>query len=118
MLSLELDTRVGKTIISGASIRDKAHITRVNDYWFELEPMGSYMLFTEHEDRPGMIGIVGTIIGNAGVNISQMQVSRDVQPGCGAMMVLSLDQHLPEECYQQILAIPDMHRVVVARLPT
>jgi len=74
------------------------------------------MLFTEHKDRPGMVGAVGTIIGNADINISQMQVSRGVQRGGGAMMVLCLDEPLTAECHQQILAIPDMYRVLIVRL--
>ena len=74
------------------------------------------MLFTEHKDRPGMIGAVGTIIGEAGVNISQMQVSRGVQPGSKAMMVLCLDESLPAECHQEILAIRDMYKAVIVNL--
>jgi len=101
---------------SAYGIPGKPHLVRVNDYWLEIEPSGSYMLFTEHKDRPGMIGAVGTIIGNADINISQMQVSRGVQRGGGAMMVLCLDEPLTTECHQQILAIPDMYRALIVRL--
>ncbi len=116
MLTLELDTRAGTTVVAGTSLRGKTNLVRVNDFWMEIQPTGSYMLFTEHKDRPGMIGAVGTIIGKAGVNISQMQVSRQAQRGGGAMMVLCLDDPLPDECYQQILAIPDMHRATTVKL--
>ena len=116
MLTVEVDTKSGKTLVAGSTLRGKTHLTRVNDYWLEIEPSGSCMLFTEHKDRPGMIGAVGTIVGNAGINISQMQVSRGVQRGGEAMMALCLDEPLPTECYQQILAIPDMYKVHIARL--
>ena len=116
MVTVEVDTKVGSTLVAGSSLRGKTHLIRVNDYWLEIEPSGSYMLFTEHKDRPGMIGAVGTIIANADVNISQMQVSRGVQRGGGAMMVLCLDEPLTAECHQQILAIPDMYKALIVRL--
>ena len=78
MLIVEVNTELGKVAIAGSSLRGKTNLVRVNDYWLELEPSGRYMLFTEHKDRPGMIGAVGTIIGAANINISQMQVSRGV----------------------------------------
>ena len=116
MVTVEVNTKSGSTLVAGSSLRGKTHLTRVGDYWLEIEPSGSYMVFTEHKDRPGMIGAVGTIIGDADINISQMQVSRGVQRGGGAMMVLCLDEPLPEECYQQILAIPDMYKVLMVKL--
>ena len=103
-------------MVGGASLRGRAHLARVNDYWLEIEPSGSYMLFTEHKDRPGMIGAVGTIVGNVGINISQMQVSRGVQRGGKAMMALCLDEPLTPECHQQILAIPDIYKAPIVKL--
>jgi len=116
MVTVEVNTRSGSTLVAGSSLRGKTHLTRVGDYWLDIEPTGSYMVFTEHKDRPGMIGAIGTIIGGTDINISQMQVSRGVQRGGGAMMVLCLDEPLPEECYQQILAIPDMYKALVVKL--
>jgi len=116
MVTVEVNTKSGSTLVAGSSLRGKPHLIRVNDYWLEIEPSGSYMLFTEHKDCPGMIGAVGTIIGNADINISQMQVSRGVQRGGGAMMVLCLDEPLTTECHQEILAIPDMYKALIVRL--
>ena len=116
MLTIEVNTRAGKTLVAGSSLRGRTHLTRIDDYWLEIEPAGSYMLFTEHKDRPGMIGVVGTVIGNANINISQMQVSRGVHRGGSAMMVLCLDDPITEECYQQIRAIPDMYKVLIVKL--
>ncbi len=116
MVTVEAHTSSGSTLVAGSSLRGKIYLTRVNDYWLEIEPSAGYMLFTEHKDRPGMIGAVGTIIGDAGVNISQMQVSLGLQPGGKAMMVLCLDEPLPKECYQRILAIPHMFKALVVKL--
>ena len=116
MVMVEVQTTSGSTLVAGSSFRGKTYLTRVDDYWLEIEPTDSYMLFTEHKDRPGMIGAVGTIIGEAGINISQMQVSLGIQRGGKAMMALCLSEPLSPECYQKILAIPDMYRALVVKL--
>jgi D-3-phosphoglycerate dehydrogenase len=116
MLMVEVNTKSASTVVGASSLRGKTYLTRVNDYWLEIEPSGSRMLFTEHKDRPGMIGLVGTIIGDDGINISQMQVCLHLQRGGKAMMALCLDQALPSECYQRILAIPDMYKAVIVKL--
>lgn len=116
MVTVQGHTTSGSTVVAGTSLRGKTYLTRVDDYWLEIEPSDSYMLFTEHKDRPGMIGAVGTIIGDAGINISQMQVSLGIQRGSKAMMAICLDEPLPEECYQRILAIPDMYRALLVKL--
>ena len=116
MVTVEAKTTSGSTLVAGSSLRGKTYLIRVNDYWMEVEPSSSYMLFTENKDRPGMIGEIGTIIANAGVNISQMQVSRGAQRGSKAMMVLCLDEPLSTECYQQILTIPGMYKALIVKL--
>lgn len=116
MITVEVQTTSGGTLVAGTSLRGKTYLTRVDDYWLEIEPSGSYMLFTEHKDRPGMIGTVGTIIGAAGINISHMQYCLGMRRGGKAMMALCLDDSLPAECYQRIQAIPDMCRALVVKL--
>ena len=62
-----------------------------------------------------MIGAVGTIIGAAGVNISNMSVSRR-SPGGRAMMALCLDQALSSEQHRRIMAVPDMYSAKLLKL--
>jgi len=116
MIVVEVNTKVASTLVGASSLRGKTYLTRVNDYWLEIEPSGTHMLFTEHKDRPGMIGAVGTIIGDAGINISQMQVCLGLQRGDKAMMALCLDEDLPTTCYERIAAIPDMYKAVIVKL--
>lgn len=116
MVTVEVNTTGASTLVGAVSLRGKTYLTRVNDYWLEIEPSDGYMLFTEHKDRPGMIGAVGTIIGDAGINISQMQVSLGLQPGGKAMMALCLNEPLTKDCYQRIKAIPDMYKALIVKL--
>ena len=56
--------------------------------------------FVDHKDRPGLIGAVGNITGSVDVNISAMFVSRQQARG-KALMILDLDEKLPEEARQK-----------------
>ena len=66
----------------------------------DLEPT-EHLAFLTYEDRPGMVGTVGKILGDAGVNIAGMQVSRDVKGG-RALVALSVDSAVAAEILQEI----------------
>jgi D-3-phosphoglycerate dehydrogenase len=116
LLTVEIETTTGIYTVAGTIINDEAHIVRINDYWLDIVPApGSYFLFSDHRDRPGFIGAVGKITGDANVNISSMHLGR-LQARGKALLVLSLDEPLPEKAQQQILAIPDVYTVKLAAL--
>jgi D-3-phosphoglycerate dehydrogenase len=102
--------------VAGTIINNEAHIVRVNDFWLDIVPTpGSYFLFSDHKDRPGLIGAVGKITGDADINISFMHLGR-LKPRGQALLVLTLDEPLPEEQQKQILAIPDVYTVKLVGL--
>jgi D-3-phosphoglycerate dehydrogenase / 2-oxoglutarate reductase len=79
-----------------------------------LEPL---MLFAVNDDRPGMIGRLGTILGEAGVNIANMAVSRN-RPRSRALMVLSVDDPISDEVVARLEAEPglsDIRFIVLER---
>ena len=115
LITLEVVTDAGTTIVAGTVLRGEPHIVRVNDFWPDIIPTGGYFLFSDHRDRPGLIGAVGTITGKADINISSMQLAR-LQPRGPALMILALDEPLPEEQRQEILAIPDVYTAKLVKL--
>jgi D-3-phosphoglycerate dehydrogenase len=71
------------------------------------------MVVVRNDDRAGMIGVVGTIVGEAGVSISSMAVGPSAT-GHTALMVLSTDQKVPDESLVQLrqtAGISDVHTV-------
>ena len=114
VLRIEATTSAGSITVSVTVMRDEVHIVRVNDYWIDLVSGGGYYLFSDHIDRPGIIGAVGRLAGDADINISYMYVSR-LKPRGQALMVLALDEAMPEEQLQQLLAIPDIQTVRLVR---
>jgi D-3-phosphoglycerate dehydrogenase len=80
--------RVAGTVAAGES-----RIVRLDDYRLDMDP-ADVMLITRHHDRPGMIGRIGTLLGQADVNISAMHVARSA-PRADAFMILGLDEDPP-----------------------
>lgn len=115
LVTVEVETSVGKTVISAAYMRGESHIVRVNGYWIDIVAAGGYMLFTDHQDRPGMIGAVGTITGKYDINIGFMEVGR-LEPRGRATMILGLDDLLPEPVLSEINALPNVYQTWVIRL--
>jgi len=115
LVTLEVITDAGTTTVAGTVLRGETHIVRVNDFWLDITPTGGYFLFSDHRDRPGLIGAVGTITGKADINISSMQLAR-LQPRGQALMILALDEALPEEQIQEILALSDVHTAKLVKL--
>jgi D-3-phosphoglycerate dehydrogenase len=116
LLTLGITTTKGDWTVAGTIMNNESHIVRVNDYWLDIVPApGSYFLFSDHRDRPGFIGAVGKITGDANVNISSMHLGR-LKPRGQALLVLSLDEPLPAKTQQQILAIPDVFSVKLVAL--
>ena len=86
-----------------------ARIVEVDGYEIDATPIGA-MLITQHRDVPGMIGKVGTLLGQQNVNISTMQVSRNAIGG-DAIMVLSIDRPADEATLSALRTIPGINSV-------
>ena len=81
-------------------IAQRERLVEVNDFVVDLEPT-EHLAFLTYEDRPGMVGTVGKILGDAQVNIAGMQVSR-AEKGGQALVALSVDSAIPADVLQEI----------------
>jgi D-3-phosphoglycerate dehydrogenase / 2-oxoglutarate reductase len=88
--------------VSGTLVGINQHerIVEVNGFDIDVEPT-EHLAFFNYSDRPGMVGTVGQILGDAGVNIAGMQVSRDAKGG-HALVALSVDSAIPGETLAEI----------------
>ncbi|NLA36468.1 MAG: phosphoglycerate dehydrogenase [Actinobacteria bacterium] len=84
-----ITVRIGDHSIAGtlAGLNGVAKIVNVDGFAVDIRP-ASHMLVVRNDDIPGMIGLIGTAVGSAGVNISDMVVGED-EDGVAALMVLS-----------------------------
>jgi D-3-phosphoglycerate dehydrogenase len=80
--------------------RQLEKLIEVNGFEMEIAP-ADHMAFFNYVDRPGVVGIVGQILGGRGINIAGMQVCRDAKGG-RALIVLTVDSALPPMVLDEI----------------
>jgi D-3-phosphoglycerate dehydrogenase len=90
-------------------INRRERLVELDGFLVDLEPT-DHLAFFRYEDRPGMVGTVGQILGDAGVNIAGMQVSRD-EKGGQALVALSVDSAVPAEVLEAIRTSIDAESV-------
>ena len=87
--------------VAGTTIGNDDRLWLVSALGFELDlELAPLMCFFQYDDVPGVIGRVGTLFGEAGVNIANMTVSRTRQGG-KALMALSIDEPAPPELVER-----------------
>lgn len=84
---------VSGTYIAGP--REAVKLTELDGFDLELDASG-ILLFFRYQDRPGVVGTIGSILGEAGVNIASMQVGRS-EAGGEALMTLTVDSAVAPE---------------------
>jgi D-3-phosphoglycerate dehydrogenase len=81
-------------------LRDEARIIEIDEHIIDVPP-SNHMLIVRNDDRPGVIGIVGTILGDAEVNIDNMDVGRDANRD-SAIMVIDIGSPAPAEVVERL----------------
>src|SRR3954464_12488002 len=95
-------------------VHHRERLVEVNGFDVDLEPT-EHLAFFSYEDRPGMVGAVGGLLGAPGVNIAGMQVSRDSKGGL-ALVALSVDSAIPADTLLEIENAIDAVQVRAADL--
>ncbi len=100
LITVRLATDKEEHEVCGTLFGEEARIVSIDKYRVDAEPVGN-ILICPHEDRPGVVGQIGTTLGQAGINISAMQVGK-ASAGGNNMMVLEIDSPVPEDVLQKI----------------
>src|SRR5712691_1728550 len=97
LMTLRSDTEAGEVSVAGTLVgkRGGERLVQVFDFDVDMAPARN-MAFFLYEDRPGVIGTVGSLLGDAGVNIASMEVGRK-EAGGVALMGITVDSPIPPE---------------------
>ena len=96
----------GESVVSGTLSGPKMQPRLVEALGFDLDVVPEkHMLFIRNEDVPGMIGKVGSILGDHDINIGNMAVGRG-EPGSRAAMAVTVDEPIPEDVLRTFLETP------------
>ncbi|GAC1499304.1 MAG: phosphoglycerate dehydrogenase [Vulcanimicrobiaceae bacterium] len=111
--SATLIVEAGQHRVIGTALSHGLRLIEIDGFETDAAPLGTLVL-TRHRDIPGMIGRAGTILGDAGLNISAMQVARSAQGG-EAMMVLAVDRPPDGPTLEALRSVPGMELVRAIR---
>jgi len=100
LITVTTQAGTGRKIIAGTVFDGTPRIVRLRDLQVEFIPEG-HILVLSYEDRPGMVGKIGSILGRHNVNIASMHVGRRTRRG-GAIVVLLLDEAVSPEVMEEV----------------
>jgi D-3-phosphoglycerate dehydrogenase len=113
-VGVRVETPSGRTSVAGALVGNShGRVIRIDDYHVDVSPEG-WMLVLRNRDVPGVIGRVGTVLGEAGINVGSWNQARRGTPGTEALAAITVDQPLTNGVRERLAREPDILQVRLA----
>ncbi len=114
LIRLTVTTERGARSVSGTLFGGtKPRLVEIKGIEIEAE-LGPHMLYISNEDRPGLIGALGKILGDAAVNIATFHLGRAGR-GAEAIALLEVDEAIPAEVLERVRALPHIKQATPLR---
>ncbi len=115
VLTLSVSTTESVHEVAGSVVGNRAlRLTRIDGYPIEATPDG-YFLMLHNRDVPGVVGAVGTLLGQAGINIAGLELGRD-RIGGMALSLVELDGPVPSAMLEKLKTIPAITSAALIKL--
>lgn len=114
LVSVTIETPEGERSMAGTLFEGTPKVVKMRDFQTDFTPE-EHMLVINYEDRPGFIGKIGTILGEAGINIGNMSLGRRAKAG-EAMVVLSIDSPADRETLDRVAEAVDARFLKAVRM--
>ncbi len=108
LVRLTVKTEAQERSVAGTLFTDRPRIVSINDIPIDAE-LGPHMLYVCNQDKPGFIGALGTVLGNAGINIATFHLGRG-EPGKDAIALVEVDDAVDEDRVAEVRALPHVVR--------
>jgi D-3-phosphoglycerate dehydrogenase len=117
LVELSIGPSEGPMAVSlrGSTAHGRSHLAGLDGFAIDADLAGP-MLVTRHHDRPGIVGAVGTILADADVNISSLELSRLSERG-QAMMFVSVDDRIEPAVLDRIRGVDGIVDARLVSLP-
>jgi D-3-phosphoglycerate dehydrogenase len=107
-VSVSLRTDEGKsTVVTGALAGERGRVIRINGFAVDISPEG-YVIVLRNRDVPGVIGRVGTVLGEASINIGAYHLSRRTKRGEEALAAIAVDHPPSPDVLERLRKLPDV----------
>src|SRR5262245_21180536 len=115
LIVIELKTDVESHRVSGTVFNDKLpRIVNIDGYPLEVVPRGNMIFFTNN-DKPGVIGAIGSVLGKCNVNIAGMHLGREHEGG-KALALLLVDNPVDKNVIEQFRQVPNVLSAKVVKI--
>jgi len=109
LIRLDVEADAGELRIAGTLFSGKPRLVGIDDVALEAE-LTPNMLFIRNEDKPGLIGRLGTLLGEAGINIANFNLGRS-SPGATAVCLVAVDGAVEASVLDQVRVLPGVINV-------
>ncbi len=114
LIRLTVTTESGPRSVAGTLFGgDRPRLVSIKGIEIEAE-LGPNMLYITNEDKPGLVGSLGTILGDAGINIATFHLGRAVAGG-EAIALIEVDGEVPAAVLEKVRALPSIKQVAALR---
>jgi len=115
LISVKIKSEKGEREVGGTIFEKLGdRLVSIDGFRIDAVPLG-YLLIINNIDKPGMIGKVGTFLGQKKINIASMDVGR-IKVGEAAVMVLNIDSDVPDELLSELTKIEGISAATVVRV--
>jgi D-3-phosphoglycerate dehydrogenase / 2-oxoglutarate reductase len=114
LITLAMETPTGTRTVSGTLFEGRPKIVKMRNFITDFQPE-DHMLVISYQDRPGLIGKIGTILGDVHVNIGNMNLGRR-EKGGEALVVFSIDTMADEATLKKIAEAVDASFIKIVSL--
>jgi len=107
LIRMRVSGKSGQRLVCGTNFgRSNPRIVRIDNFYLEAHA-GGHILMMHNQDKPGVVGAVGTLLGNNAINIARMQLGLDT-PKREAVALIQVDEPVPDEVLRKFAALPNI----------
>jgi D-3-phosphoglycerate dehydrogenase len=107
LVSVDLSSAKGTTAVAGAIFGQRViRLVRIKDFFLDADPEG-YILMLHNRDVPGVVGAVGTLLGEAKINIARLELGRE-RIGGMAISLIHVDDSIPDAVLERLRTLPNI----------
>ncbi len=107
LMGITLETDRSRNKVTGTVFeKEIIRLIAINDVYLDFRPQGN-LLYFKNQDTPGVVGKIGTLLGNNAINIASMKLGRIPESGY-ALGLVTVDGDLPETVIQNLKKIPEI----------
>lgn len=115
LVTVTVNTAKGTSIVGGAIFGQRIiRLVRINDFYLDADPNG-FILMLNNRDVPGVVGSVGTLLGETKINIARLELGRE-RIGGMAISLIHVDDDIPGAVLERLRMLPSIVSAQLVRL--